>query len=83
MREDQPQEKVRWICQIHQRAPRKWKPRLENGKFSLRIWSAFDHCITPVIFHAMPDLLAIIAQWQEGWGENVHNSTQHLFQSFD
>ena len=55
----------------------------ENGKFSLRIWSAFDHCITPVIFHAMPDLLAIIAQWQEGWGENVHNSTQHLFQSFD
>ena len=78
MREEEPQQKAGYCreqmdlsnpsqsSEKMETTGRKWTPKVF---FGARLTTAL-----PVIFHAMPDLLAIIAQWQEGWGENLHNS---------
>ena len=84
MREEEPQQKAGYCreqmdlsnpsesSEKMETTGRKWTPKVffaEHSVFGAPLTTAL-----PVIFHAMPDLLAIIAQWQEGWGENLHNS---------
>ena len=80
MREDEPQQKTgfcRKLMDLSNRSesPKKRKPRAENGH---REFSPRDPYLErvlllhlPASFHAMPDLSAIIVQWQEGLGSLI------------